>query len=198
MNKNNFGKIAVFLTVAILGFFIGKEIAFAYSTIHNGYQSTPIYVECYLNFEADTKTAISNACTEWNNAGAGNLVYKSGTEHSMTIYPIQNTENHITKGSRGTDKYLMQATNFIVNGYSTETDIDINVSHPFGTAGSQLVFDIQNCMTHEIGHLLGLADLRNTILDTNKTMYFECTKGETKKRTLEQDDKDGILSLYKK
>lgn len=52
--------------------------------------------------------------------------------------------------------------------------------------------DIRNTVTHEVGHFLGL----DHSADTEATMYGLAANGETKKRTLEQDDKDGYCALY--
>lgn len=52
--------------------------------------------------------------------------------------------------------------------------------------------DIQNVMTHEIGHALGLA--HNT--DTLSTMYPNVMTGETLRRTLSQGDRQGFHVLY--
>ena len=49
--------------------------------------------------------------------------------------------------------------------------------------------------THELGHSLSLGDLYNSA-DADKTMYGYASSGETKKRTLHQDDIDGITYLY--
>jgi hypothetical protein len=55
--------------------------------------------------------------------------------------------------------------------------------------------DVQNVATHESGHSLSLFDLYGGA-DTDKTMYGIIANGETKKRTLEQDDRDGVAYLY--
>ena len=47
-------------------------------------------------------------------------------------------------------------------------------------------------MTHEVGHYLGLD--HSQIQEA--TMYRSARLGETKKRSLEQDDIDGVCSIY--
>lgn len=56
-------------------------------------------------------------------------------------------------------------------------------------------FDVQNIVTHEVGHVVGLADLYD---DTNSelTMYGYGKKGETKKISLESGDIQGCKMLY--
>jgi len=53
--------------------------------------------------------------------------------------------------------------------------------------------DIQNALTHELGHALGLA--HNPDL-TSAVMYPSARAGETVKRTLSPDDLDAISALY--
>lgn len=52
--------------------------------------------------------------------------------------------------------------------------------------------DVQNTVTHEAGHTLGLAHTPVTAA----TMYASAPSGETSKRTLHQDDIDAICAIY--
>lgn len=53
--------------------------------------------------------------------------------------------------------------------------------------------DVQNTITHELGHVLGL--MHNTAHE-DLVMYPSAPPGETLKRNLKSDDRDGLLSLY--
>ena len=56
--------------------------------------------------------------------------------------------------------------------------------------------DVQNIITHEIGHSAGMNDLySSSCLD--ETMYGYASEGETKKRDLNSGDIVGIKKLYK-
>lgn len=61
-------------------------------------------------------------------------------------------------------------------------------------------WDVQNTVTHEAGHVLGLAhncdSTTPTCPDPNATMYPKARMGETSKRDLQPDDIDGICTLY--
>jgi MYXO-CTERM domain-containing protein len=55
-----------------------------------------------------------------------------------------------------------------------------------------VLFDIQNTMTHEAGHTLGLAHSP----DPGATMFASAPEGETSKRILGADDIQGICDIY--
>ncbi len=80
-------------------------------------------------------------------------------------------------------------------GQIVETDIEFNTDYTYKTDASANAYDVQNIATHEFGHSLSLADLYGAY-DSDKTMYGYGEKGETKKRTLSQDDINGIAHLY--
>ncbi len=55
--------------------------------------------------------------------------------------------------------------------------------------------DIQNVITHEIGHFFGLGHPPEST-KSGTTMYFNASCGETRKRNLMSDDEQGITHLY--
>lgn len=71
-----------------------------------------------------------------------------------------------------------------------------NVDFVWGDATvNPSVMDFENIATHEFGHAAGLADLY-TSQCFEQTMYGYAKEGETKKRTLETGDTNGIKKLY--
>lgn len=73
-----------------------------------------------------------------------------------------------------------------------EVDIAINATHhKFGKQPG--AFDLQNVITHELGHALGLRHLHD---EPEATMYPTITHGEQKKRDLDLSDEVALLSLY--
>ena len=80
-----------------------------------------------------------------------------------------------------------------LSGRMLDADIEFNAQHfDFGVDGSMNKADIQNTATHEIGHVLGL-DHTNV---REATMYPTAGTGDTDKRSLAQDDIDGLCKLY--
>ncbi len=79
-------------------------------------------------------------------------------------------------------------------GVIVDADIELNgVDHSFATDGDLNRWDIQNTVTHEVGHLLGLGHSR----DPEATMFATAREGETKKRELSEDDIAGICFIYR-
>lgn len=82
-----------------------------------------------------------------------------------------------------------------------DADIAFNLSsHKFRVLedpakDAQLFDDVQNTVSHEIGHVLAL--MHNGAED-DLVMFPSAARGEIAKRTLKQDDIDGLLALYGK
>lgn len=82
------------------------------------------------------------------------------------------------------------------DGHLLDSDIILNGrTYTWSCSGEAGKPDIQNVATHEAGHSLSLADLYGAS-DIEKTMYGNIANGEVKKRSLEQDDADGVAYLY--
>ena len=187
---------AVCLTATLLA---GMVSAHAYAILSaGGFSPIPTQVVSYKGFSSSINSAISSACSAWNGAGAGTLVTRSSSTHSNTQFPLKNNVNQITHTNMGKNKMMMDTrlTQVKIVGsvaYNTEVDINVNTAYPWSTTGDPNAYDFQNCFTHELGHLLGLNDENSK---SDSTMYSVTSVGETKKRTLAQDDKNGIGVIY--
>lgn len=60
--------------------------------------------------------------------------------------------------------------------------------------GTCVATDVQNTMTHEIGHLIGL----DHTLATGSVMYPKAPTGETSKRTIDSGSRDFVCTAYPK
>jgi MYXO-CTERM domain-containing protein len=96
----------------------------------------------------------------------------------------------------GADPSLLMLT-FVFSqdsGESVAADVVVNEQHhEWDTkGGGDDSNDFGNALTHEVGHALGLA--HSDVADA--TMFSSTYPGETRKRTLSDDDIAGLVSLY--
>ena len=88
------------------------------------------------------------------------------------------------------------------NGQLVDADIEVNgKDFTFVRADPSCdpetrVMDLRNALTHEVGHLLGLEHPPSTSTYSETTMFASAPSCETKKRSLAQDDVDGICFIY--
>lgn len=72
-------------------------------------------------------------------------------------------------------------------------DIEINADDiEWSTSGDPNRYDLQNAMTHEFGHALGLEHSD----DVEASMASSTMVGEISKRDINPDDEEGLLTLY--
>lgn len=187
------------LIVLILMFILGFTIsASAYTiSVAGGVKDYPVALVPYEGFTENSISAIYYSCRQWATALGREVVASAGWTHNTNVYKTSSDgQNLISRGQRGTSEYLMQTRKYTAwswgKTYIVEADIDINVSHPFANSGDANVNDVQNCMTHEVGHMLGIG--HSDVVDA--TMYEDAALGETKKRTLHADDRLALFEIY--
>lgn len=80
------------------------------------------------------------------------------------------------------------------DGEIVHFDVTLNGEDPlWSTAGGGQAMDLQNAMTHEVGHALGLGHDEE---HHGATMAPTASPGETRKRDLHRSDEDGARYLY--
>ncbi len=84
-------------------------------------------------------------------------------------------------------------------GEILDADMEINerrgpygICPAAGCSDAMRTVDLQDVVTHELGHYLGMAHST----DPEATMYFQAAAGETTKRDLAPDDIAGICNIY--
>jgi len=112
--------------------------------------------------------------------------------------PAFDGENNIIMQNRVSGSDIIGQTYIFYNvdsGEILDADIVLNSSFHWGIDGAPDKMDVQNAVTHEIGHFCCLDDLYSDA-DREKTMYGYIDYGETKKRTLDPDDMAGLAAVY--
>ena len=190
--------------VILITAFTSISNAYQIKSINGQYVSGPlngwISFQSWSGFTQETRWAIDYSARQWNNRTGITTLYHSATQHNTNIRQAYDGKNLITKVSLGNSTEMMKTSIELAvsNGkyYIAEADIEINSDVPWYNNGSANGYDIQNCMTHELGHMLGLLDEYNGTY-SESTMYYDTDYGETKKRTLEQDDLNGFNVIFR-
>ncbi len=135
---------------------------------------------------AATWSTVSGSCFTFNYAGA--------TTRSAPTDPPDG-HNVLRWGSTGGSI----ATNYVWYSGSNILDSDVVFEDGYNWSADPSCppnrMDVQNIATHELGHSLLLVDLYQSC-NSDLTMYGYGADGETKKRSLESSDEDGIRYIY--
>ena len=150
--------------------------------------------------------AALDAMDEWEAAGDGalpifgDLFPNPGVAYGNGAFRGYNT---VSFGDYG-DSSVIGVTS--VWGYFTgkprdreiiEAHVLLNDQFVWGDAlADPSLMDVQNILTHELGHAGGMGDLYDTTA-SEETMYGYSGEGETKKRDLYFGDAAGIARLYR-
>lgn len=93
----------------------------------------------------------------------------------------------------GAGVLALTTTTFTVSdGVLVDADIEINGATASPSVGVPVRNDVQNTITHELGHLLGLAHSPDPL----STMYASAPSGETSKRVLDPGTKQFVCDVY--
>jgi hypothetical protein len=143
---------------------------------------------------------VNDSFDAWNapNCSGIKLIYGGQVDHTAELSAERRNTVRFN-----VDQWRGSATTFattIVNynpntGVISEADIVVNdqfykyTAQPTPGVGEA---DLQNTLTHEVGHLLGMA--HSDVSEA--TMFGSADLSETKKRSLHRDDIDGLCAHY--
>ena len=173
------------------------------TSIHTGQGLRPISFKIWTGFTTATKDAIYYSARAWNNAtGYGDITEIVNTyaySQGVSFNDVRNGDgiNAVTGVSKGTEDPIMTtySTYNASTGNLLEVDININKSKPWANSAQSGKYDVQNVMTHEMGHAVGLPDFYESFA-SEWTMYGNSNTNETKKRSLEDWDITLLREIY--
>lgn len=156
--------------------------------------------------EGSVALAVDRAVATWNLAAEGCSdfrLFHDGPPSGLTTNldrGAHDGENRIVwREDEWPDEPEVLALTTVVYRVSTgqilDADIDLNGVHHYWTDTSEpgsAATDVENTLTHELGHLIGLAHA----VDPEATMYSESAPGDLEKRSLSADDIAGICHVY--
>jgi hypothetical protein len=152
----------------------------------------------------NAQTAITNSYAVWESKANNKVHFVQGAPTSIKTYKYDGV--YLLAWGRApsgaiavTYTWYNSATNQVL-----EQDIIMSASLPWSytqasnpdaVCGDLYSYDVQNILTHEVGHIFGLDDLYDPV-DQDLTMYGYGAKGELKKDTLGKGDIAGMAYLY--
>lgn len=156
------------------------------------------YIDSNHSMPEGAVVAVIRAFQSWENIGAARLsfVYMGMIKNPAVANDGKNCIIWVEKNWRHGPGTIAHTTTWysLDDGGIVNCDIEINAQdYDWSTVPSERMLDIQNAIAHEVGHLLGLDDVLNSL---NETMFGFILRGETKKRSLDIDDIRATSFLY--
>ena len=152
---------------------------------------------------SDVRSAVSAAFSSWQSAANGNIRFEFGgeTDDGSDGQDGRNTIHFPNLGSGASDTFAQSVLTYDSRtGEIFDVDVELNGDEPFAIlpAGQVNPFDprvdLQAVMTHEAGHVLGLA--HENRFGPTVVMFFSDTSGNTTHRSLTSDDRSGVRAVY--
>lgn len=147
--------------------------------------------------EDAVSSAVVRAFQTWNRVPGSyfRLQYAGRTATSRPAPDGENCVIWVTAGWRYKPETIAYTTVWIdAAGRIIDADIELNAERFVWSAdGEAGAVDTQNAVTHECGHVVGLA---HSLDSTSPTMFPIVLLGEVLKRSLEPDDLAGVRVLY--
>lgn len=158
-------------------------------------------VPYHINAPQEWVAPINAAAVTWTAAGSKLVFQHAGStgRQAGVLDGVNVVEARRTYGNT----WVALATVWFTSGSRTggpyynivEADIQVNLSYRWVIGSDPRGLDAQSVLTHELGHWLSLGDLYRPQW-SELTMYGYVGYGETKKRTLEEPDRTGLLHIY--
>lgn len=167
------------------------------------------------NFDGDSSSvpdieemrrAVDRSFETWNKVKCSNIMLVDGgltSTHNATYDPsLKKNMNVVVWHDQNWGKVasarafaLTSVTFNPKNGVIADADIEVNTEFYQFSSGQDPQpnhVDVQNTLTHEVGHFIGLDHSKKP----EATMFATAPIGETSKRTLDADDINAVCATY--
>lgn len=158
--------------------------------------NTELVYHPYEGFSYVTRTHMRNAASVWN-AAMGNVFISisSSTQPNRSGYPKNDGNNYIYaedvgQGYAAQNHYWWSSSNKV-----TQSDININMYYSWADSAVEGAYDVYSVFLHELGHTVGLGDVKEASYKDKAVMYHAAIKNAERRKLL-SDDISGVQALY--
>ncbi len=184
-------KTTFFTTLAAL--VLTATQAFSWTTWGTKDGDKKMYLSVDTGYSSCQYNAMKRGAQSWNAVGCSGFTFRQDNPVKIDRpVPSKDGRSHITYSSAGG---ALAVTYLMNNSSSRECDmiIDNGVNFNCGPDASRWnEYDLEGVVCHEEGHMLGLG--HSSVQAA--TMYYAIGAGDDSKRSLHQDDIDGVCYLY--
>lgn len=141
-------------------------------------------------------SAVDSAFSTWQSVDGAKIQFRYDGKSNVDTYGHEDGLNVVFFESSwpadwDDDLLAMALTWNVDGGEIIAMDMVVNEDHPWST-GSGDGFDLQNALTHEVGHAIGLAHT----VEESATMFGSSSREDREKRDLVDDDEQAARYLY--
>jgi hypothetical protein len=163
-----------------------------YSPFGSAYLPAVLYANTSLDDECGNYGAFVRGGRSWNLVTCTDFAFMSGGTTTRSA-PINDDYQVLTWDT--CDPGVLGVTYLMTNGPNRECDVLFCTGWNWNCGPGATTFnqiDLESVACHEFGHVLALG---HTPI-SQATMYAYMNYGDDSKRTLHQDDIDGVCALY--
>ncbi len=164
-----------------------------FSPFGDAYLPAVLYGHTNLNEECGNYGAFIRGARSWNQVSCSSFRFASGGVVSR-FTPV-NDDFQVVRWVSTCDPGVLATTYLLSNGPDRECDVQMCSNWNWNCGPGSTPFnqiDLESVACHEFGHVLGLGHSSNS----GATMYYAISFGDDSKRTLHQDDQNGLCFLY--
>jgi len=187
----------------------GSRLKWKNGTINIALSSSLVKPPLNIKLESDITGAVRRSLATWEKAAG--IKFNEVSSDKQSVSPAGNagdgvslitvaptTENLLLFGGESSEVSAKTRVFYNRKGIITEADIVLNPHVQFSSDGTIGTFDLEETITHEIGHLLGLAHshLVGSTMQTHQGKNGIYNLPQIASRTLSDSDIANLRALY--